>query len=82
MKDELIFRRKFLSVLSVVLVGLLILSSHLYFDNRAYRQKNEELILQNDSLISVNIRLRADTGMIEKPRYSKQKPVRRVSNYE
>jgi hypothetical protein len=71
MKEDLIFKKKFLSLLSVIAVGLFILSSRLYADNRFYKQKNRELILQNDSLVSVNIKLKTLNRDAERPAYGK-----------
>ena len=59
MKDELIYRKKFLSLLSIIALGLFALASYLYSDNRSYKNKNAQLILQNDSLVSVNLTLKA-----------------------
>ena len=75
MEEELIYKKKFLSLLSIVAVGLLIVSGHLYADNRYYQQKNQELILQNDSLVSVNIILKTSNHNAERPAYGKQNTV-------
>jgi len=43
-----------------VIMGLLALSGCLFKQSTSYRQQNRELILENDSLISVNIELKKE----------------------
>ena len=70
MNEELILKRKFLSILSIAVIGLLILSTYLYRERRVYKEKNDQLLLQNDSLISVNIRLKSVIDSVEQPGFT------------
>jgi hypothetical protein len=47
-------------------MGLLALSGCLFKQSTSYRLKNRELILQNDSLISVNIELKQELEKVQK----------------
>ena len=49
----------FLSILICVVVLLLLVNGSLYLQNRYYRQENRQLIISNDSIISVNIELKS-----------------------
>lgn len=82
MNDELIYKKKFLCILSLVVLGLFFLSGYLYSDNKSYREKNSQLILQNDSLLSVNLRLKTDSIKIEQLGYTKQGVYRNPKRYE
>ena len=48
-----------LFILVIALVVLTTVGSCLYTENRNYKEANRELIIQNDSIISANIRLQA-----------------------
>jgi len=72
MEDEFIFRRKFLSLLSIVTIGSIFLNIYLRSDNLSYKEKNKELILQNDSLILVNLKLIKDTNNTQQDPFPRQ----------
>jgi len=46
-------------LLIAAVIALAMLSIFLYAENRSFRNANESLILQNDSIISVNIQLQS-----------------------
>ena len=46
-----------LLVLLVLIMTLMIVNGCLYKSNKAYRQENRTLIIQNDSVLSINIEL-------------------------
>lgn len=48
-----------LLVMVIALVLLTTVGSCLYSENRYYKKANRELIIQNDSIISVNIELKS-----------------------
>lgn len=48
-----------LLVLVLAIVMLTTAGSYLYSQNRYYKKANRELIIQNDSIISVNIKLKS-----------------------
>lgn len=43
--------------LLVIVLGLVVLNVSLYSRNKAYQQANRQLIIQNDSILSINIEL-------------------------
>ena len=47
------------SILVCVMVLLVMVSASLFLQNKHYRQENRELIIQNDSIMSVNIELKS-----------------------
>jgi hypothetical protein len=56
-----------ISLLLVCFVmGLLAISGCLFKQSTSYRLKNRELILENDSLISVNIELKRELEKVQK----------------
>ncbi|MBD0280394.1 MAG: hypothetical protein ICV51_17850 [Flavisolibacter sp.] len=62
--DSMILQRhgigsSILSFLMVVIVFLMVFVGFLYNQNKEYRNKNRELIIQNDSVLSVNVELKA-----------------------
>ena len=50
-------RRSYIAPLLAVNIVLIIAVSTLYFQNRSYKSMNRELIIQNDSILSVNLEL-------------------------
>ncbi|MBO9563638.1 MAG: hypothetical protein J7621_12730 [Niastella sp.] len=63
-----------ISLLLVCFVmGLLALSGCLFKQSTSFRLKNRELILENDSLISVNIELKQELEKVQKGTESKRK---------
>ncbi len=61
--DSMILQRhgigsSILSFLMVVIVFLMVFVGFLYNQNKEYRNKNRELIIQNDSVLSVNVELK------------------------
>ena len=63
-----------ISLLLVFFVmGLLALSGCLFKQGISYRLKNRELILENDSLISVNIELKRELQKVQGDSLSKRK---------
>jgi hypothetical protein len=46
-----------LLALVVLIMSLIIVNGCLYKSNRTYRQENRNLIIQNDSVLSINIEL-------------------------
>ena len=48
-----------------VIMGLLALSGCLFKQSTSYRMLNRELILENDSLISVNIELKKELEQVQ-----------------
>ena len=47
------------SILICTVILLLMVNGSLYLQNRYYRLENRELIIRNDSIISVNIELKS-----------------------
>lgn len=41
-----------------IILILLVISARLYRENKVYESRNQRLIIQNDSVLSVNIELR------------------------
>lgn len=63
-----------MSLLLVCFVmGLLALSGCLFKQSTSYRLKNRELILENDSLISVNIELKRELEKVQQVAEPKQR---------
>ena len=48
-----------LSIMICSVILLLLITGSLYMQNRYYRQENRQLIIRNDSIISVNIELQS-----------------------
>ncbi|MBD0367124.1 MAG: hypothetical protein ICV53_13605 [Flavisolibacter sp.] len=62
--DSMILQRhgigsSILSFLMVVIVFLMVFVGFLYNQTKEYKNKNRELIIQNDSVLSVNVELKA-----------------------
>lgn len=54
-------------------MGLLALSGCLFKQSTSYKLRNRELILQNDSLISVNIELKQELEKVQRDSLTKRK---------
>jgi hypothetical protein len=50
-------RRSYIAPLFAVNIILVIAVGMLYLQNRSYKSMNRELIIQNDSILSVNLKL-------------------------
>ncbi|HEU4633489.1 MAG TPA: hypothetical protein VFS22_05870 [Flavisolibacter sp.] len=61
-------RQVFLLLTGIIFI-LVVLSGFLYQQKRFYQQQNRELIIQNDSVLSVNIELQ--NALEQKPSLSK-----------
>lgn len=60
-------------LLVCIVMGLLALSGCLFKQSTSYRIKNRALILENDSLISVNIELKRELEKMQKDVEAKRK---------
>ncbi|MGZ8544782.1 MAG: hypothetical protein ACXWV0_05770 [Flavisolibacter sp.] len=60
MQKQISYKRSYLLlVLAIALVLATTAGSYFYSENKYYRKANRQLIIQNDSIISVNIELKS-----------------------
>jgi len=59
-------RSPWLLVPVVIIIILFTVSSWLFSQNKAYARKNRELVLQNDSILSVNLDLINELDKVKK----------------
>ncbi len=60
MQKQISYKRSYLLlVMAIALVLATTAGSYFYSENKYYRKANRELIIQNDSIISVNIELKS-----------------------
>lgn len=70
------------NVLLVVLIVsvLFFVIGFLFVENRFYKNKNQELLLQNDSVISANIELKNSIDSMSKPVADDKRKFKTISN--